>query len=158
MDKALKEAQRGREINPEYGLAHYIEGLVLYHSGKLKEAAAAFQKTLILIPARGTPTKTEVNTALAFTRHALGDYKWSLKLKDRVFRSIDPFSLGLLQTLNGERDEAFKTLSGVKDWTSFSTEIIRYFYPQVLSPLRKDSRYQELMHTVNSAWGFPEDQ
>ncbi len=155
--EALAEARRGREINPEYGLAHYMEGLTLYHIGELKKATEAFEKTLTLVPDRGTPTKSEVRTALAFTAHASGDESPGLDLKNRIYKSIDPFPLGMLHVLHGELDEAFHIFNRVQNWSSFSVEILRYFFPDALSLLRKDRRYKELIAVINEAWGLPAD-
>lgn len=154
-EEALTEAKRGREINPDYGLANYMEGLILYHSCRFEEAAGAFERTLSIIPGRGTPSIAEVKTALAFTKHALGDKKTGLQLKDDIYGRIDPFPLALLQALYGETDKAFETFARVEDWSSFSTETIRYFFPDVLSTLRKDRRYEDLLHKVNRAWRLP---
>ncbi|MBZ9730035.1 tetratricopeptide repeat protein [Salegentibacter sp. JZCK2] len=154
--EALTEARRAREINPEYGLAHYMEGLVLYHTGNFEEAVFAFEKTLSIIPSRGTPNRSEVNTALAFTYHTLGNKNWGRELKNEIYGRIDPFPLAMLQTLFGQVDEAFKTFERVQDWSSFSTETIRYFFPEALSPLRKDKRYKDLITQVNKAWGLTE--
>lgn len=156
-EEALTEARRAREINPEYGLAHYMEGLVLYHTGKFEEAVSAFEKTLTIIPSRGTPTRPEVNAALAFTYHALGNKEWGLELKNEIYGRIDPFPLAMIQTLFGQVDEAFNTFERVQDWSSFSTETIRYFFPEVFSSLRNDKRYQKLIAKVNEAWGLPAD-
>lgn len=156
-EKALFEARRAREINPDYGLAHFMEGLAFYHTGKLTEAVMAFQNVLEIIPARGTPSHSEVKTALAITYYGLGDRQWGLDYKEQIFGRIDPFPLGMLQALFGELDEAFQTFNRVQDWTSFSTEFIRYFFPEVLAPLRNDKRYPQLIAHVNRSWNLKED-
>ncbi len=156
-EESLTEARRAREINPEYGLAHYMEGLVLYHADKFEEAVSAFEKALSIIPSRGTPTQNEVNMALAFTYHALGNKEWGLELKNEIYGRIDPFPLAMLQVLFGELDEAFTTFKRVQDWSSFSTEIIRYFFPKALSSLKKDKRFLHLIANVNEAVGLPAD-
>ncbi len=156
LEEALLEARRAREINPDYALAHYIEGLVLYHSGKLKEAVSAFQKTLSIVPVRGTPGQAEVKTSLAFTFFALGEPEFGRELKNQIFGRIDPFPLAMLQVLYGEMDKAFETFSRVQNWSSFATEKIRYFFPEVLAPLRKDKRYKGLIMQLNEAWGLAE--
>lgn len=156
-NEALTEARRAREINPDYGLAHYLEGLVLYHTGNFEDAVSAFEKTLSIIPSRGTPTRSEVNVALAITYHTLGNKDWGRELINDIYGRIDPFPLAMLQALFGQVDEAFNTFGRVQDWSSFSTETIRYFFPEVLSSLREDRRYGKLIAKVNLAWGLPAD-
>ena len=123
----------------------------------MPEAVTAFHNALEIIPARGTPSQTEVKTALAFTYYSLGDHQWGLDYKEQIFGRIDPFPLGMLQALFGEIDEAFQTFNRVQDWTSFSTEFIRYLFPEVLAPLRNDKRFPDLIAKVNKAWGLNED-
>ena len=156
-EKAHIEARRAREINPEYGMAHFMEGLAFYHIGRFEDAVAAFQRALEIIPARGTPNHTEIKTALAFTYYVLGDHQWGLDFKDQILGRIDPFPLGMLQALYGEIEEAFQSFNRVQDWSSFSTEFIRYLFPEVLTPLRKDKRFPDLIARINRAWGLKED-
>lgn len=156
-EEALAEAKRGREINPEYGLARYMEGLVLYHCSKFEEAATAFEKTLTIISGRGTPSIPEVKTALVFAQYSLGDKNSGRQVMSEIYGRIDPFPLALLQALFGKIDEAFKTFARTRDWSSFSTETIRYFYPEALAPLREDKRYVNLIAGVNEAWGLQTD-
>ena len=156
-EKALTEAKRAREINPEYGLGHFMEGLAFYHTKRFSEAISAFQNALAIIPVRGTPNHTEIKTALAFSYYALGDRQWGLEFKEQIFGRIDPFPMGMLQALYGELDQAFESFSRVQDWTSFSTEFIRYFFPESLAALRDDNRFQELISHVNNSWGLTSD-
>lgn len=156
-EKALAEARRAREINPDYGMTHFIEGLAFYHTGRFEEAARAFKTALDIIPARGTPNQSEVKTALAFTYYALGDHQWGLEYKDQIFGRIDPFPLGMLQALYGETGAAFQTLTRVQDWTSFATEFIRYLFPKALASLRNDKRFPDLIVMVNTVWGLNKD-
>lgn len=55
--EALREAVRARQIQPEYGLAHFIEGLVLYHAGRLPEAEAALEAAVGVVPPWGMPRR-----------------------------------------------------------------------------------------------------
>ena len=126
--QALHEARRAREIQPAYGLAHYMEGLVLYHRGRCAEAAAALRQALALVPPRGTPVR-QAETA------------------------TDPFSAGLMHAALGEIDAAFDAFEQVRAWGSHATEHIRYFFPDVLGPVRDDRRYVQLLRDVDQSWG-----
>ncbi len=42
----------------------------------------------------------------------------------------------------------------VDRWGYWPTLSVRYFYPDVLRPLRDDPRYQELLREVDRSWGL----
>ena len=152
--EALAEARRAREINPDYMLTHYVEGLALYHLKNFEEALSSFQKILPTAPPMGTPSKAEVQTVMAFCYHALEEKEWGQNLKEEIHARINPFSLAMLQALTGELSAAFQSLERVQDWGSFSCEKIRYLFPKVLSDLRRDKRFSGLIRKVDEAWSL----
>lgn len=152
--KGLKEAQRAREINPDYSFTHFVEGLSLYHLGKFEEALISLKKTLPHTLPLSTPSRAEVQAVMAFCYHALGNGEWGQKLKEEIHSRINPFPMAMLQILDGEINAAYHSLKNVSDWSSFSTEIIRYLFPKEFADLRKDERYPRLIAKVNSAWGL----
>lgn len=123
----------------------------------MNEAAGAFRKALLLVPAMGTPSQAEVKTALAFTYYALGESHEALDIRNQTYGRINPFSLALLHALLGEQDKAFIAFSQVQEWGSFSVEQIRYFFPEALAPLRNDKRFRELVAEINQSWGLLAD-
>ena len=154
--EALKEAQRAREINPDYNLTHYVEGLSLYHIGNYEKALISFEKILPNSLPLGAPSKAEVQMAMAFCHQALGNREWTCNLKEEIHSRINPFSMAMLQALNGELDAAFRSLETVQDWSSFSAEILRYLFPKALADLRKDQRYLKVIAKVDQAWRLPD--
>jgi serine/threonine protein kinase/tetratricopeptide (TPR) repeat protein len=156
-DAALREARRAREIQPEYGLTHYMEGVVLHHQGRLDDAISALQRCLSRVPPRGTPTHAEVRAALAVTRAASGDRQKARERGEQIDRAEAPFSKGLVHAALGAPERAFECFEEIRDWGSFTTEHARYFFPEVLGPLREDPRYDELLRTVNEYWGLYPD-
>jgi hypothetical protein len=57
----------------------------------------------------------------------------------------------------GDSDAAFDAFERVRTWGTFETEHIRYFFPDVLGPLRNTPRYDALIRRVNRAWGLRPD-
>ncbi|AHM58696.1 transcriptional regulator [Flammeovirgaceae bacterium 311] len=153
-EKALYEARRAREIKPDYGVAYFMEGLAFYHNGQLKEALEIFEQALYLASAMGTPSQAEVKIGLAFTYSALDEWGKVQEIRNQTYGRIDPFSLAMLQALQGELSEAFETFSRVEDWSSFSTEQLRYFFPDALNSFRTEPHYQKLISQLNLAWGL----
>ena len=152
-EEALREARRAREIQPEYGLAHFMEGLVLYHQRRLAEATTALRNALPLLPPQGTPTHAEVRAVLAVTHAASGDDAQARELLAQIEETHAPFSAGLVCAALGKTDAAFDAFERVRDWSSFSTEHARYFFPDVLGPLRETPRYEQLLREVGRSWG-----
>lgn len=157
VDAALREARRAREIQPEYGLTHFMEGVVLHHQGRLDEATSALQRCLSRVPPESTPTHAEVRAALAVARAASGDRDRARELGEQIDQADAPFSKGLVHAALGDTDRAFECFEQVRDWGSFTTEYARYFFPDVIGPLREDPRYDELLRTVNEYWGLNPD-
>ncbi len=153
-DAALQEARRARDIQPEYGLAHFMEGLILHHQGRLVAAVSALHRSLAQIATVGLPRRTEVQAALAMAHAADGDEAHAREWETLLDETRDPFSAGLVRGALGDADAAFDTFDQVGDWGSFETEHIRYFYPEVLGPLRADPRCDLLLRRVNQAWGL----
>lgn len=151
---ALREARRAREIQPDYPLADFMEGLVLYHLGMMAEAKAVLRDVLPLVRPGGTPSLSEVRAVLAVTHAASGDSTTARELLARIEEANHPFSAGLVHAALGEYQAAFDAFAKVPTWDSFSTEHFRYFFPDVLRPLRDDPRYQELLREVDRSWGL----
>lgn len=155
--QALKEARRAREIQPEYGLAHYLEGLVLSHQDRPVAATSAFQRALSEVRPDGTPMHTEIRAALATTHARAGDRDRTEDLLHDIDEARDPFSVGLVRSALGDREVAFTAFEQVHDWGSFETEHLRYFFPEVLGPIREHPRYKKLIRRVNESWGLGPD-
>ena len=155
--EALREAVRAREIQPEYGLAHFIEGLVLYHLRRLPQAGAAMEMALGLVPPWGTPCHAEIHAALAVIQVAAGDHAGARARLARIDAAAHPFSRGLVLAALGDADGAFSAFERVREWDSFSVDHLRYFFPHVLGPLRVDSRYHRMRRDIDRAWGGKPD-
>ncbi|WP_324721037.1 tetratricopeptide repeat protein [Salinimicrobium sp. HB62] len=155
--EGLKEAQRAREINPDYSFTHFVEGLSLYHLDQFEEALFALKKTLPHALPLSTPSRAEVQTLMAFCYHALGNSEWGQNLKEEIHSRINPFPMAMLHALYDEKNAAFRSLENVQEWGSFSNEIIRYLFPKVFADLRKDERFTQLIGKINKAWGLEQE-
>lgn len=153
--EALREAVRARDLQPGYGIAHYLEGLVLYHLGRLEEAGAALQRALERAPPGGSPAHAEIRASLAVVHCATGDIDAAREALARVRRAGHAFSEGLVLAALGETDPAFDAFARVTAWSSFATDHLRYFFPDVLGPLRADARYAALLAAADGVWGGP---
>lgn len=150
--EALREAVRARLVQPEYGLAHFMEGLVLYHLGRLQEAEAALETALGLVPPWGMPRHAEVHAVIAVIRAAGGDLAAARARLARIDGAAHPFSRGLVLAALGDVDDAITAFEHVRSWDSFAVDHYRYFFPHELGPLRADARYARLRHAIDRTW------
>jgi TolB-like protein/Tfp pilus assembly protein PilF len=150
--EALREVVRARQIQPEYGLAHFMEGLVLYHMGRLPEAEAALETALGLVAPWGVPRHAEVHAVLAVIRAASGDRAAARARLARIDGAAHPFSRGLVLAALGDVDDAIAAFERVRSWDSFSVDHYRYFFPHELGPLRTDPRYARLQQAIDRTW------
>lgn len=154
---ALVESRRSMEMQPEYGLPRFMEGLSLHHLGRTGEGISAYSEVLRLVPPAGTPTHAEIRAALAVGHVAAGDSRSAREILDRIAAAAHPFSAGLVHAALGEEDRAFAAFARVRDWGSLSNELARYYFPDVLGPLRSGPRYRELLRRIDAAWGLEPD-
>ncbi len=129
-----------------------MQGLVLYHLGRAREAEDALRGALVLVPRWGTPSHAEVHAMSAVIRAGAGDEIGARELVSKIIESAHSFSAGLVHAALGDADAAFAAFDQVRRWDSFSTEHFRYFFPAVLGPLRTDARYRRILRDVDRAW------
>lgn len=151
---ALREAARGRELQPEKPLSHLMEALALHHLGRFTEAETALETSLSLTPREGkTPTRSEIRAVLAVVSAARGQTDRARQQLEQIDGDAEPFSAGLVLAALGEQDAALEAFERVSDWGQLSTEYLRYFFPDVLGPLRQTPRYRELLRQADRSWG-----
>ena len=150
--EALREAVRARQIQPEYGLAHFMEGLVLYHLDRLPEAQSALETALDLVPPWGAPRHAEVHAVLAVISVARGDQVDARARLARIDGAAHPFSRGLVLAALGDTEDATAAFERVRSWDSFSVDHYRYFFPTELGPLRTDPRFARLRTAIDRDW------
>lgn len=150
-DRALTEAIRARELNPQYGLGHFVEGLCHYHACDMTAAAGALHQAGLLVSSRGTPARAEVEAVLTLVRIEAGDDGAAAAALE-VAQDEHPFQAGLIHAALGRADDAFDLFSRVADWGAVSIEHFRYFFPDVLGPLRSDARYRALIAEIDRDW------
>ena len=158
-EKALDETKIARRMQPEFALTHYMEGIALYHLNNFSEVLFALKEALALARPGGVPSEWEVRAALALAHVATGNKSEAENLLSQIQRVEDPFSVGLVQAALGRYEEAFDLFEQVKEWGYFSTAFFRYFFPDVLNPLRSSRRCKQIIRQVNKSWGLNrEDQ
>ncbi|TVR33796.1 MAG: hypothetical protein EA390_03685 [Balneolaceae bacterium] len=153
-EEALDESQSARKIRPEFSLSLFMEGLSLYHLGKYSEAEFILNQTLELIVPKGSPVISEVWAVLALAKIAMGKKKEVNSLLEELKNSKDYFCAGLVESAMGNYDEAFTLFEKTDKFGPFTTPMCRYYFPEVLRPVRDDSRYNSLIVQIEKSWGM----
>lgn len=148
---ALQAARREREIESEYlSGSTFMEGYARYRMGDLTAL-----DTVVSDPVE--------RHLMALAEATSGNEAPARELLTRYQRTLDgpAFVIGLLQAALGREAQALETFEAAFRSQETSgggmTIRLRYMYPEVLGPLRRDSRWESLMRTVNVAWGLNPD-
>lgn len=157
-EAARDEARRARELHPDFALAAFVEGLVLHHTGRRREAASALGEALSLTRPSGTPSRPEARAALAVARQASGEEDRARELLGRLEEDRDSpgaaFSIGLVRASLGDEDGAFRSFREVREWDDFAVDHARHFFPDVLGPMRETPRWRRLLRRIDRDWGW----
>ena len=70
----------------------------------------------------------------------------------------DQVGAALVHASLGESDAAFAALESVREWKAFAVEYLRYFFPDVLGPLRADPRYHAVVARIDAVWNSAQEE
>ena len=152
--EALAESMSARKIRPEFGLSHFVEGLSLYHLGKYSESEFSIQESLKLEGSNGSAIKNEAYATLALAKAANDNHLEARKLLDKVKKNKNYFCAGLVEAALNNYEEAHNLFEKVDKFGAFTTPMCRYYFPDVLEPVRNDSRFNGLIHKIHKSWNM----
>jgi TolB-like protein/Flp pilus assembly protein TadD len=153
-EMALEQVKSARQMQPEFELNHLMEGLALYHLGRFSEAIFALEESLSLARSDGTPAMTEIQCVLGLTKSAAGNEAEFKEMYRSIRDNNDLFSSGMMQAVLGNTEKALDIFDDVAEWGYFTTAYLRYFFPNVLDPIRSNKRYSSLLDKVESDWNL----
>lgn len=153
LEAALRAAQKTREVNEDedYKTGRLYEGLALYHLERYEDA----QEVLTSLSVPWTGTGAEVTLLLTHVKR--GHDAEAEALFSELKRSGDRFAIGLAHAALGRTDEAFAAFEGIEEWGYWPTLALRYYFPDVLGPLREQPRFESLIRRVNQQRGLNPD-
>ncbi|HEX9426040.1 MAG TPA: tetratricopeptide repeat protein [Pyrinomonadaceae bacterium] len=145
-DQAIKQYQRALELDKNFMRTHLRLGLAYVQQRRFQEALTEYQRAREI--AGETP---QINAHIAYAMAVSGktsDALWALaKLQDPAKRQyVPPFDIALVYIGLGKKDKAFEWLE--KAYADHSTEMIYFKVDPVLSGLRTDPRYQDLLRRM----------
>ncbi|MEO5579838.1 MAG: tetratricopeptide repeat protein, partial [Gemmatimonadaceae bacterium] len=142
-DRAISEAKKAIELNPDYADAYLSLGNVLLEQGKVAEAIAAFRRA----PQMGN----RMNSALAIAEATRGNRKAAMEiLKDLEARSaatyIGPEAIAAVHFRLGNRDAGFAWLEKAHEARSAYMALLRS--DRRWDSVRRDERFKTLVGKV----------
>jgi len=149
---AMSEAKSARKLRPELGLSHFVEGLCLYHIDKYSEAEFALNESLKLEDSNGSPIKNETYATMALAKAANNNHQEARILLKKIKNNEDYFCAGLVEAALGDYEKAFQLFEKVEKFGPFTTTMCRYYFPDILEPVRNDSRFNGLINKINESW------
>jgi tetratricopeptide (TPR) repeat protein len=145
-DQAIKQYQRALELDKDFMRTHLRLGLAYVQQGRYHEALIEYNKALEI--AGDTP---QVRAHIAHVMAVSGKKTEALaalaELQERAKRQyVPPYDIALIYVGLGEIDKAFAWLE--KAYNDHSTEMIYFKVDPLLTPLRSDPRYQDLLRRM----------
>lgn len=148
-EKALNESIDARRLQPEYGIAHYIEGICLHHLEKYTEAQISFNHALELTDPESALSHADIQSALAVSLAAGNKPDSAQEILNQLLHQKKQYASGLIHATFGDYDKALPLFIQEKNWGAFSTPLIRYLYPDLLKPIRSSDEFHQIIKKVN---------
>jgi tetratricopeptide (TPR) repeat protein len=150
---AVLQSRRARELQSNYALGYFMEGIALLHTGNVAEAQHALGRSLELALPEGTPSRAEVLAVLAVADSATDDPDAARARLDAIDCVADPYAAGLVYAALKDTDRALEHFGSVEEWGFTSTPHIRYFFPDLLGPIRQDPGFAPVLEQVDRSFG-----
>ena len=151
-ERAIEQGRRARELQSDYALGHFMEGVALLQAGRAEEAGRSLERALELALPEGEPSRQEVLAVLALVDAAKGDPEAARGRLEEIDPGSDPYVAGLVFAALGQTDRALELFAAVDEWGFTATPQIRYFFPDVLGPIRRDPRFAGVLEQVQGSF------
>jgi tetratricopeptide (TPR) repeat protein len=142
----IESSKRGLLLDPKDWSHHYNLGVGYEETGKLTEAISEYEK-----PIEGSNGSQEPVVALAHADAATGEKAKAEKTLGDLRRklkqtSASPYTMATIYAGLGENDKAFEFLE--KAYSQKSFDILSLKSDLLLDNLRRDPRFQNLLHRI----------
>jgi serine/threonine protein kinase/tetratricopeptide (TPR) repeat protein len=155
-EEALAPVQRFRRLNQRSSATIVTQIIVLHHLQRFEEARKIGKRQL---SSTDGSEQTGIRFALALAEVAGGDTTRAYDLLEHYKEEQNFIGRGFLSVALGRTDAAFNEFlsADLEHWSGFWITALRYWYPDLLGPLRTDHRYKKLIEKVNQRWGLKPD-
>ncbi|PYU22328.1 MAG: hypothetical protein DMG32_18560, partial [Acidobacteria bacterium] len=148
-DRAVEQAQKAIEVQPDYFFAHTWLGVIYAQMGRRPEAVAEAEKGAQLTD---SPL---IHAFLGYAYAAAGKKAEARKIAEelaakRAQRYVCPYEIGTIYLTLGEKNEAFRWYEKAYEERSVCVPLMK-FDPR-LDSVHADARFQDLIRRI----GFPQ--
>ena len=148
-DRAVEQAQKAIEVQPDYVFAHTWLGVIYAQMGRLPEAVAEAENG-----ARLTDSPL-IHAFLGYTYAAAGKKAEARKIAEELAakrgqRYVCPYEIGTIYLTLGDKNEAFRWYEKAYEERSLCVPLMK-FDPR-LDSVHADARFQDLIRRI----GFPQ--
>jgi TolB-like protein/Tfp pilus assembly protein PilF len=144
--KSVHEAERLLQVQPDFSSAQLQEGLALYHMGRHREADKVLTDLVVEWAGNGALT-TRILSCIK-----LGEYSLVDQLSEGIKKDL--FALGLINAAHGEPELALDKFEKIERWNYWEMLSIYSLYPDILNPVRRNARFEQVLQKVNQNWGL----
>ncbi|MDX1585400.1 MAG: tetratricopeptide repeat protein, partial [Balneolaceae bacterium] len=152
-EEALREVRRAKEIQPEWGEIYAFEGVMLYHNRRYEEAMEALVIADSLVGREAQSVwLPDISSMMALTRIAMGENDEENGVSGKGQSVAGPFWEGIQHAALEERESALDSFDKIDQFSMWPNLSLRYYYSDILGPLREDERYRKLLDRMNRQW------
>jgi tetratricopeptide (TPR) repeat protein len=153
VEQALRQVRRAKEIQPEWGEVYAFEGVMLFHNKQYAEALEALEIAEKLIGKEANSVWIpDISSMMTLTKLAIGDTLESYPFTAAASLEINPFWIGINEAALDRKDLAMASFNEIEQFSMWPNLSLRYFFPEILDPLREDARYRQLIVKMNEQW------
>lgn len=149
-EQALREVQRAREIQPDWGEVYAFEGVMLYHNGRYSEALDALEKAKNLIGVEASSVWVpDIQSIMNVVTITMGN---TAQEENANGIQKPPFWTGLEDAARGNNEDTITSFQQIDQFSMWPNLSLRYFFPDLMDPIRNDPRYQDILERMDRQW------
>lgn len=149
--RALREARRVSELQPDWTSGPFIEAHVLYRMGRLDAAEQVLEGLTVAWTGVGA------EATLALIHAATGRRDRTAMMLAEFEAKDEAFAAGLLHLALGNVEAASGWLDQADVGRHWPTMAVRFLHPEVWETLQDERRHDALLERVNRGWGLAPD-
>jgi len=144
----LSQETRSFEVEPDWGvdIASRFLFAALYSLGQWEKVQSLVRQRQDAVEIPKWIAQWEAKRGLV--EAARGDEERAHRRTERLRARPGALYRGLLHLALGEEDAAYEAFEAVESWGYYNVVELRYFYPEILGPFRRTSRYEAFLETV----------
>lgn len=147
-DRALREIHRVKEFQPHFDTLVFYEGIILYELKEYDRAGAILRDLNVPWAGKG-PLAT-----YALVELSTGNEERARNIVAQLLEQNEKACAAVIHSAMGEKDAAFRLLQSVERFDYWPSIMILNLFQEELDPVRRDSRYPDLVRTIRASWGM----